>query len=258
MANVTMDAQQTLDAYFADQLGCTASDLRRREVVLVSSPSGPKAFPGYGSARGHLFPQPLWAVQTADGVVISVLQGWRGRVEKTLDGVEDWHAALATERWVPLQALLQHQNPAMSFVRGFLLYCDRQGFTPCRLHEPILLPEEHPLRRTYGPEVPAVSAIVIGDRVVSHAHIKPPRSDAVWEIAVGTDPEHRRKGYARAVVSAATQFVLATGRVALYACDEACDEGIHPSLAVARRLGYTEYGRYLLCFETWREAEGSG
>jgi GNAT superfamily N-acetyltransferase len=253
-----MDAQRALDANFADQLRCTMQDLRRREVVLVSSPSGPKPFPGYGTARGHVFARPLWAVQTADGVVISVLQDWRGTVEKILDGVGDWHEALATERWGPLRASLQEQNPALSFVRGFLLYCDRRSFTPYRLHEPILLPEKHPLRRTYGPEVPAIFAIVIGDLVVSHAHIKPPRSDAVWEIAVGTDPEHRRKGYARAVVSAATQFILAAGRVALYACDEACDEGIHPSLAVAHRLGYIEYGRDLLCFETWRETEGSG
>jgi GNAT superfamily N-acetyltransferase len=127
-----------------------------------------------------------------------------------------------------------------------VLNCDRQEFAT-QVNDPVLLPVEHPLRRSYGAEVPAVYAIIRGDQVVSHAHIKPPGSGAVWEIAVGTDPEHRGKGYATAVVSATTQSILAAGRVALFACEE----GNHPSLAVARDLGHAEYGRDLLRSDTY-------
>jgi GNAT superfamily N-acetyltransferase len=244
-----MNVQDALDAYFADQLGCKMQDLWRGEVVVVSSPSGPTSFQGYGRARGREFRRPLWGVQTVEGVVISVRQEWREEVDRVVGGVKNWTEALTVERWLPFR----EQMPSLRFIAGFLLYCDRQGFTPYCHHEPVLLPNEHPLRQAYGPDVPAVCAIILGDRVVSHAHIKPLVSDAVWEIAVGTDPDQRGKGYAKAVVSAATQFILAAGGVALYVCDE--DNA--PSLAVARRLGYTEYGRDLLCFETYSEHEGS-
>lgn len=246
-----MDAQKALDAYFADQLGCQMLHLRQREVVVVSSPSGPKLFQGYGRARGREFRRPLWGVQTVDGVVVSVRQDWREEVDRVVEGIKDWNEALAVERWLPLRMFLQEQKPSLRFIPGFLLYCDRQGFTPYCHHEPILLPKGHPLQQAYGADVPAVYAIVIEDRVVSHAHVKPLVSDTVWEIAVGTDPNQRGKGYAKAVVSAATQFILTAGRVALYVCDQ---DNL-ASLAVARRLGYSEYGRDLLCFETCSEPE---
>lgn len=60
------------------------------------------------------------------------------------------------------------------------------------------------------------------------------KSDGLVEVGVGTAEPFRGQGYALAVVSAATQFILDQGAVAWYGA-EATNI---PSLRIARRLGY--------------------
>jgi GNAT superfamily N-acetyltransferase len=73
-------------------------------------------------------------------------------------------------------------------------------------------------------------------RLVSWAALKM-KSASVWEIAVATEADYRGRGYARDVVSAATQFALEQGRLAIYIHDR----DNTTSAYVARAVGYQLY-----------------
>lgn len=60
-----------------------------------------------------------------------------------------------------------------------------------------------------------------------------------WEIGVETAPDYRKRGYAKSVVSLATEEVMAAGRIPWYYVD-ASPLNI-ASLRVSKALGYTEY-----------------
>jgi predicted GNAT family acetyltransferase len=68
-------------------------------------------------------------------------------------------------------------------------------------------------------------------------------SDGVWEIVVETAAPYRGRGYAKTVVSAATEAVLGAGRIPVYSCDE------HnvASRRVAEALGYRVYAEDFVC-----------
>lgn len=79
-------------------------------------------------------------------------------------------------------------------------------------------------------------------RLVSWAAIKL-KSDAVWELAVATEPDYRGRGFARDVVAAATRFTFDQGRLPIYIHDR--DNGT--SAFVARAVGFQLYCEIVLC-----------
>jgi GNAT superfamily N-acetyltransferase len=79
-------------------------------------------------------------------------------------------------------------------------------------------------------------------RMISWAALKK-KSEAIWEIAVATEPDYRGRGYARDVVSAATQFTLEQGRLPIYIHDR--DNST--SGFVARAIGYQMYSEIVFC-----------
>lgn len=79
-------------------------------------------------------------------------------------------------------------------------------------------------------------------RLVSWAAIKV-KSDAVWELAVATEPDYRGRGYARDVVAAAAAYTLEQGRLPVYIHDR--DNGT--SAFVARAVGFQLYCEIVLC-----------
>ena len=97
------------------------------------------------------------------------------------------------------------------------------------LQEEDLDEEDFELARQFGRQDPPLSreewsgnrqagyrycALILEGRIVAEAAAWS-RSDEAWEVAaVYTDPDLRRKGHARAVVSFATAHILSTGRVA--------------------------------------------
>jgi predicted GNAT family acetyltransferase len=68
------------------------------------------------------------------------------------------------------------------------------------------------------------------------------KSDEVWEIAVATEADYRRRGYARDVVAAATRFTLDHGRLPIYVHDR--DNAT--SAFVARATGFQLYAEIVL------------
>jgi GNAT superfamily N-acetyltransferase len=79
-------------------------------------------------------------------------------------------------------------------------------------------------------------------RLVSWAAIKV-KSDAVWELAVATEPDYRGRGYARDVTAAAAAYTLEQGRLPIYIHDR--DNGT--SAFVARAVGFQLYCEIVLC-----------
>jgi len=109
---------------------------------------------------------------------------------------------------------------------------------------PLLEAAPDELRRTGWPdletaleEAPVAGAVAGGALVaVAFASVLTPR---FGEIGVATLERHRGRGHATACASAVAGAVLASGRTALWTCDEAHAA----SLAIARRLGFTTLAR---------------
>lgn len=145
-----------------------------------------------------------------------------------------------------------HGTTQEKVVHWLHLYCDKECFTPYRGHKARRLTEndreicerwitEYP--RAIGPYSykyanPEPFGIVQGGELVSVAIVL--RYDLpLWEIGVETRPDCRGRGYAKSVVSLATQYILENGKIPWYYID------IEPlnvaSLMVAKALGFFEY-----------------
>ena len=141
--------------------------------------------------------------------------------------------------------------PYIYSLSGHVLYCDPSTFRPfsaapsgpARPLAERLDPADRraqELRRRFDGEI----FVVNGARgeIASWAAIKL-KHDEVWEIAVVTEAAYRGRGYAREVVSAATEYILLQGRLALYVHDRTN----HASAKVCRSLGFVEYAEEFFC-----------
>ena len=90
-------------------------------------------------------------------------------------------------------------------------------------------------------KIEAAFAVYAGEVRVSTAELIDSGQDPFRAIGIGTVPQHRGRGYAKACLSAATSYALARGLVPLYNT-QTCNPA---SMAVARAVGYQEYVRYL-------------
>jgi RimJ/RimL family protein N-acetyltransferase len=193
--------------------------------------------PGWGG-----YTVPAVALATSRGGIVSCRRDLVDAVREELRGKRSGEP-LDDADFERLRRLTRRAIPYAYSLNGHVLYADRQHFRP--VHQ---LSERLPsddvrgseLRRRFDGEI----FIVRGARgeIASWAAIKL-KSDTVWEIAVVTEASYRGRGYAKDVVSAATQHIIDSGRLALYVHDRTN----HASARVCRSLGYMEYAEVYFC-----------
>jgi GNAT superfamily N-acetyltransferase len=89
-------------------------------------------------------------------------------------------------------------------------------------------------------EQPPVFGCFVGEEIVAAGTLHP-WGEGILGVGIITHPAHRGQGYARAVVSAMTAYGLAQGAILRYQTLQANVA----SVAVARTLGYQQYGQTL-------------
>ena len=221
-----------LTAYVTWRLQCQADLLTQPGVHFVVARER--------RLRVWRFVIPLWVMVFNDTAVVSTAPELAPSVEKLLRGAAV--GDLLDDRAVgSLRALILKWGPLDWFRRAFWLYCTKDTFTPRLVAEVVPVPPDHPesqaLRERHRGEV---FGVFRGRELVSRSSIKT-ESDAAWEVAVATVERHRRQGLGAGVVSRATEFILAQGKVALYHC-EADNEA---SRRLAEFLGYRLLARDL-------------
>jgi RimJ/RimL family protein N-acetyltransferase len=218
-----------IDAFHAIELGCNASILREPGVHVL--PSERRSRPGWGG-----YTVPILALSTAQGGIVSARPDLLERVRSAL-GPMPPDRALGVPDFARLQHVARIAIPYAYSLSGHVLYTDREHFNP-RQSRARQIDRSDPrgadLRRRFDGEVFAVWSV--RGEIASWSAIKL-KSDDVWEIAVVTEAPFRGQGLAKEVVSAATEYILEQGRLALYVHDRTN----LASAKVCRALGYVEY-----------------
>jgi hypothetical protein len=218
----------TVEAFWADRLGCRVADLRGRGTVVVVTRPAPAA-----SALALLRPPAL---------VVAVPAAWRP-------------AAAALERLAPAEAFQPDRLLAVfGTAGGAVVGPAYQGFAGGDDAADIRVEGVRPLgeadrgaladlRRAAGetawehsainPDRPPLFGRFAGGRLVAAATLED-AGGPVASVGVLTHPGHRGRGHGRAVAGAATLAALAAGAVAHYQTLEANA----PSVAIAHALGY--------------------
>jgi GNAT superfamily N-acetyltransferase len=226
-----------LDEFHAHELDCDLALLRQPGLHVLASER--RARPGWGG-----YTVPLIALSTRRGGIISCRPELRDPVRRELaSGPLMLGQPLGEVEFERLRRVVRRAVPYAYNLSGSVLYCDPAHFRPLSSQAERLPPGDPrglDVRRRFDGEIFAVWSI--RGEIASWSAIKL-KSDDVWEIAVVTEPAYRRRGYAKQVVSAATQYILDNGRLALYVHDRTN----HASARVCRSLGYVEYGEEFFC-----------
>jgi GNAT superfamily N-acetyltransferase len=193
---------------------------------------------------------PVFALATRAGGVVSIRPDLaNAAVHELADARRD--APLGEPHFERLRRLARRAVPYVYSLSGYTLYCDPSGFRPYgsgvagagpMLAERLDRADRRglDLRRRFDGEIFVVSGA--RGEIASWAALKL-KSAEVWEIAVVTEAAYRGRGYAKQVVSAATEYILSQGRFALYVHDRTN----HASARVCRSLGYVEYAEEFFC-----------
>jgi GNAT superfamily N-acetyltransferase len=224
-----------LDRFHAAELDCEVELLRQPGVHLV--PSTRRTGPGWGG-----YTVPVLALSTRRGGVVSIRPDLAPSARPELADARPGEP-LGEPHFERLRRVARRVVPYVYSLSGYALYCDRQSFRPSgNLAERLgpVDPRSRDLRRRFDGEIFAITGT--RGEVASWAAIKR-KSDEVWEIAVVTEAAYRGRGYAKQVVSAATQHILDQGRLALYVHDRTN----YASARVCRSLGYLEYAEEFFC-----------
>jgi GNAT superfamily N-acetyltransferase len=224
-----------LDRFHARELGCGPELFLRPGVHLL--PISARTRAGWGG-----YTVPLFALATPAGGVVSCRPDLFEPVAKEL-GQEPPDEPLGESAFERLRRISRKAIPYAYSLSGYTLYVDREHFRPChQLAQRLSRGDSrgYDLRRRFDGEI----FVIRGNRneIAAWAAIKLKSSD-VWEIAVVTEAPYRGRGYAKQVVSAATQYILDNGRLALYVHDRTN----HASARVCRSLGYLEYAEEFFC-----------
>ncbi|GAC1321689.1 MAG: hypothetical protein NVSMB2_18640 [Chloroflexota bacterium] len=225
-------AIKALDAYAASVLTCPPALARKGGVHLLQADSR-------GLPTWHGFTMPIVALSFSQGAVIACRPDLleRMRAELGSDAHQSYLDGAGLRR---LWRAVQHCTPNAFTLAGDLRAADGATFEPSStVARAELIDDEdtaalHLRTRFDGP--------IFGvrgphGRLISWAALKL-KSDAVWELAVATEPDYRGRGFARDTVSAAAAFTLERGRVPIYIHDR--DNGT--SAFVARSIGFQLYG----------------
>jgi GNAT superfamily N-acetyltransferase len=226
---------ERIDRFHAWDLECDFSLLTTPGVHIVSSLR--RARPGW--AGYHV---PITSISTPVGGIISVTPDLVEKVRRELEPI-DWNAAVGEHELERLRPVARRIVPYAFCLNGHVLYCDDQSFRPVQGDVERLDrddPTGRELRSRFDGEIFVVRGV--RNRIASWAALKL-KSDDVWEIAVVTEAPYRGHGYAKHVVSAATEYALSQGRTALYVHDRTN----LASSRVCRGLGYIEYAEQFFC-----------
>lgn len=129
-------------------------------------------------------------------------------------------------------------------VHNIALLCDATRFRPYEEHAEriIRITPDHPLwaHPEDAPEWPFKYVIIEGGHIIAQGtmrHNLEMFQGRTWPLGVFVKPEHRRKGYGKAVVSAATGEVVEGGGLALW---NARGNNV-ASLGLCQSLGYEKF-----------------
>jgi GNAT superfamily N-acetyltransferase len=228
---------ERLDRFHANELGCELEKLGQPGLHLV--PSDRRGRPGWGG-----YTVPLLALSTIHGGVVSCRPDLLDPVVRELSRAVVGEP-LSEADFERLRRVARRAVPYAYTLNGYALFCDLDHFRPAGGLAERLIPTDRrgvgpDLRRRFDGEIFVMRGA--RDEIASWAAIKL-KSEDVWEIAVVTEAAYRGRGYAKQVVSAATQHILDLGRLALYVHDRAN----HASARVCRSLGYVEYAEEFFC-----------
>jgi RimJ/RimL family protein N-acetyltransferase len=235
--------KKTLDSFWSKELRFPVRELKTGEVKIV----------GVDHQIDIPTRWPLIAMKANDSCVIPIEHGMINDAEEIF---QDFSVeAVFTDKGIKtIQKLLGISPDRVA--HWLHLYCDKDNFKPYQRHGARRLTEsdrkicekwtsEYP--RAIGPYSyqyanPVPYGIVINEELVSVSIVL--RYDLpFWEIGVETRPDCRGRGYAKSVVSLATEEALAAGKMAWYYID--ANPTNIASLKVAKALGYIEYSETL-------------
>lgn len=244
------EARQRLDVYYAETLGLPVEALRRPGIRLapLSRPLAPTSLFRNSALIVHA---PSHANGLRSCAMIAhpqLLEPLRGFLAGR--AVEQVFEAPALEQ---LTRLVSAEFPGATISPGGLLIIAR--FVSRETFQPFHGPESAHVQRLdahrlsnlallsrYGGGIYALCDAQA--QIISRAGVRE-ESRCVWEIGVRTEMEAQRgRGLAKTVVTAATEAILAAGRVPLY---------VHSATNVASQkvalaLGYQHYANELLWF----------
>jgi GNAT superfamily N-acetyltransferase len=250
-----------IDRYMGERLGAELFGLPKVRVTVVESPRRLRPEMSYG------FVHALWWVWLNDGrSVISVPPGLADAVRAGLHSVRSAEDMSNPDVARPLTSVVDTWRRQAGLVEsdrllhGLILACNRKTFRPYTLTEcqPI---RSDSVRAAEGIHMPthclpdgSVFGVAADGKIVSvaYAHRIGDAEAQVADIGVETAEGYRRRGYAKAAVSAVVQAYLQRGGEALYGC--ASDNVA--SIATARSVGFVSYARSMvLCAQVHRNAE---
>ncbi len=224
-----------LDAFHAALLDIPTQQLAEPGIHLVATER--RARPGWG---GYI--APVLAIATSRGGLVSSRDDLFPAVSRETANFSPGRP-LGEREFARLRSVSQRAVPYAYCLSGDVLFADQARFRPHPVTAERLLRDDrrgNDLRKRFDGEVFIVSGS--RDDIAAWAAIKL-KSDDVWEIAVVTEPQYRGRGFAKRVVSSATEYILNQGRVPLYVHDRAN----LASARVCRSLGYTEYAQTFFC-----------
>jgi GNAT superfamily N-acetyltransferase len=226
---------ERIDRFHTWDLDCDASLLTTPGVHVISSPR--RARPGWAG-----YNVPITSISTPVGGIISVSPALEDKVRKELEPI-DWSAAIGEHELERLRPVARRIVPYAFCLNGHVLYCDERSFRPVA-GDVEQLRHDDPTGRELFSRFDGEIFVIRGvrNRIASWSALKL-KSDDVWEIAVVTEAPYRGHGYAKQVVSAATEYAIQHGRMALYVHDRTN----LASSRVCRGLGYIEYAEQFFC-----------
>jgi GNAT superfamily N-acetyltransferase len=239
-----LGAVEAVEGYWAGYLGCHPADLRRPGVAVVA-PTGA----GPGTYRG------AHALRRGPTCVVSVQPGWVAHAARTLagrppDAVFE-PAALVAVFGDAVEGVVgpayvgyaadADAAPAAGGVEVRLLEAgDGRPAAPALRVLRAGCPPDEWEHSGIDPTRPPVFGAFVDGELVAAGKLQD-LDGALVHVGVITHPAHRGRGHGRRVVGAMTTHALRAGLVPQYRTLLANA----PALAVARALGYREYGRTL-------------
>jgi GNAT superfamily N-acetyltransferase len=232
-------------------MGADLATVRTGSPDVVESPRRLNKELSYGYVHA------LWWVRLADGrTVVSVPPGAGDAVQEIVGEVASLDALadpeLPDRLAPPVNEALEEAGlvPIDRTIHGLSFACNdrcvrRHHHGDCRpLSDESIPPAEGLSLPTHCFPDGIVYAVVVDGEAVSiaYAHQSHLMADRIADVGIETAPSHRRRGYAKTMVSAVTAHVTGTGGEALYGTRP--DNGA--SIATARSVGYVPYARKLI------------
>jgi len=219
----------------AEALGIAVVDFTPQPSVLERNPSSKDILEivRFGD-RSAMVAVPDWKVR-ANRILRET--PWKDWLDSP-DGLARLLAALG------LEAMDTTADRPGGPVHNIALLCDPARFRPYEEHTEriVQITPDHPLWADpeAAPEWPFKYVIIEKGRIIAQAimrHNLEVLDGRTWALGVYVRPEHRRKGYGKAVVSAATREVVEGGGLALW---NAQGHNL-ASLALCQALGYEKF-----------------